>query len=76
MANSNKIIVDPKICHGKPVIKGTRIMVANILSLIAGGYDIDRVVDYYPELTKNDVMDAIKYAISTVQEEEIILPWI
>ena len=58
----NKIIVDPKICHGKPIIKGTRIMVANILSLIAGGYNIEEVINYYPELTKETALAAIKYS--------------
>lgn len=56
-----KIVVDPKICHGKPIIKCTRIMIANILSLIAGGYNLDQVVDYYPELKKEDFLEAIKY---------------
>ncbi|MBI4154924.1 DUF433 domain-containing protein [Candidatus Woesearchaeota archaeon] len=67
-----KIIVDPKICHGKPIIKGTRIMVVNILSLIAGGYNIEQVLNYYNELKKEDVLAAIKYAINTVQEEIIL----
>ncbi len=68
-----RITVDPKICHGKPTIKGTRIMIANVLSLIAGGYDIEQVIEYYPELTKEDVKAAIAYAINAVQEEEIAL---
>ena len=67
------ITIDPNVCHGKPVIKGTRIMVTNVLSLVAGGYDINKVLEYYPELKKQDVVDAIKYAINTVQEEEIVL---
>jgi len=67
------IIADPKVCHGKPVIKGTRIMVANILSLVAGGYDIQKILEYYPELKRQDVEEAIKYAINTVQEEELIM---
>lgn len=43
-----RIVVDPNICHGKPTIKGTRIMVANILSLLAGGYSLAQILDYYP----------------------------
>ncbi len=69
---NGRIIVDPKICHGKPIVKGTRIMVANILSLIAGGYNIEQVLTYYKELKKEDVLAAIKYAINTVQEEIIL----
>ena len=69
---NRRIIVDPKICHGKPIVKGTRIMVVNILSLIAGGYNIEQVLDYYKELKKEDVLAAIKYAMNTVQEEIIL----
>jgi len=65
------IEINPKICHGKPVIKGTRIMVANILSLFAGGYSIKQILENYPELKETDVKEAIQYAASVVQEEEI-----
>jgi uncharacterized protein (DUF433 family) len=39
------ITVDPSVCHGKPIIRGTRIMVSNILSLLAGGYTIAQILD-------------------------------
>lgn len=58
---NGRIIVDPKICHGNPIVKGTRIMVANILSLIAGGYNIEQVLNYYKELKKEDVLAANLY---------------
>lgn len=57
------IIVDPKICAGKPVIKGTRIMVKNILGMVAGGYDVERILDAYPELTRERVQAALEYAV-------------
>jgi len=64
-----RIVSDPKICDGKPTIKGTRIMVENILSLVAGGYDIKMILKYYPKLSKEDVKAAVEYAIESVQEE-------
>ncbi len=67
------IEINPRVCHGKPVIKGTRIMVANILSLFAGGYDITQVLEYYPQLKKEDVTEAIEFAVNLLQEEEIKL---
>jgi uncharacterized protein (DUF433 family) len=69
---SERIIIDPKICHGKPTIKGTRIMVANILSLFAGGYNLEQILDHYPQLTRDDVKAAINYAIQNVQEEVVL----
>jgi len=66
-----RIVIDPRICHGKPVIKGTRIMVSNILSLLAGGYSLREILDYYPELTEEDVRAAIEYAAKVVDGEEV-----
>jgi len=40
------LIINSEICHGKPVIAGTRIMVTNILSLLAGGYTVKRISEH------------------------------
>lgn len=49
------ITVDPNICHGKPCIKGTRIMVSNILSQLAGGYGFAAIKRGYPEITDEHI---------------------
>jgi uncharacterized protein (DUF433 family) len=66
------IIVDSRICSGKPVIKGTRIMVKNILGMIAGGYTVDRILEAYPELTREMVQAALEYAAAVIDEEQVI----
>ncbi len=66
------IIVDSRICSGKPVIKGTRIMVKNILGMIAGGYTVDRTLEAYPELTREMVQAALEYAAAVIDEEQVI----
>ena len=66
------ISVDPDICNGKPCIHGTRIMVTNILGMMAGGYSVKRVLDSYPELTEADVSAALEYASQIIDEEKII----
>jgi len=66
------IIVDSRICSGKPVIKGTRIMVKNILGMIAGGYTVDRILEAYPELTCEMVQAALEYAAAVIDEEQVI----
>lgn len=58
-----RITIDPEVCHGKPCIAGTRIMVANILSQLAGGYSIEQILEGYPELNREDVMAVVEYAI-------------
>jgi uncharacterized protein (DUF433 family) len=60
------IAVDSKVCSGKPVISGTRVMVRNILGMVAGGYTIDQNLASYPELTREMVQAALAYAASGV----------
>lgn len=66
------IVVDSKICSGKPVIKGTRIMVKNVLGMMAGGYTVDRILDAYPELTQEMIQSALEYAAAVIDEEQVI----
>lgn len=68
----SRISVDPEICGGKPCIRGTRVMVRNILGMIAGGYAIEKVLEAYPELTREDVVEAIDYASQVIDEEKVI----
>ena len=68
----DRITADPSICSGKPVIRGTRIMVRNILGMMAGGYTVERVLECYPELTREDVQAALEYAANVIDEEQVI----
>ena len=66
------ITVDPKICGGKPVIRGTRIMVKSILGMVAGGYTVARILEAYPELVKEMVEAALEYAAAVIDEEQVL----
>lgn len=68
----NRISVDPQICHGKPCIKGTRIMVSVILDNLAAGLTVDEIVAEYPPLTRKDVYAALAYASELAREEELL----
>lgn len=67
-----RIVVDPQICGGKPSIRGTRIMVKNILGMLAGGYTMDQILRAYPELSREDVVAALDYASAVVDEEKVV----
>ena len=69
---NGRITINPSVCHGKPCIAGTRIMVTNILSQLAGGYSIEQILQGYPELTREDVLAAIEYAVAVISDEELI----
>ena len=66
------IVVDPTICSGKPVLRGTRIMVKNVLGMVAGGYTLDRILTAYPELTGEMVRAALEYAAAVIDEEQVV----
>ena len=70
--DSERIVVDPEICSGKPTIRGTRIMVSIILGMFSGGYSINRVLNTYPQLSRLDVISALEYASWVVDKEKII----
>lgn len=66
----DKIVIDPEIRHGKPIIKGTRISIDIILGSIAGGMGIEDVAKEYG-IKKEDVLAAIEYAAKLIAKEEI-----
>lgn len=69
----NRIEVNPEICHGKPVIRGTRIMVRNILGSLAGGDSTHDILQNYPELTFADIEAALAYAIELVDDTQVTI---
>lgn len=56
-----RISVDPKVCHGKPHIKGTRIAVHLILDLLSAGETADAILQIYPHITREDILACVKY---------------
>lgn len=67
------ISIDPKICHGKPCIKGTRIPVAVILGALGAGASTEELIEEYPPITEEDIRAAILYAAMLADEETILL---
>ena len=70
---SERIEVNPQVCHGQPCIKGTRIMVYLILELLEAGHSPEEILqDYYPQLDKQDVEACLHYAASLVRDAEFV----
>lgn len=59
---------------GKPMIRGTRISVEFILSLLSSGMDIEEILSDYQNLTRDDILAALHYAENLVKHEEILFP--
>ncbi len=68
----DRIVVNPKVMGGKPIIKGTRIPVYFILELLSNGWSIDDILREYPHLSREDVLAAIRYAARVLREEVIV----
>ena len=59
---SERIVIVPDICNGRPVVRGTRITVQTVLEFLAAGDSVDDVVEEYPDLTREDVQACLDYA--------------
>lgn len=67
----NRIVVNPKVMTGKPIIKGTRIPVEQVLRLLPQGLSFDEILKDYPHLKKDDIMAALLYAAKVMGKEEV-----
>jgi uncharacterized protein (DUF433 family) len=63
-----RIVSDPAICHGKPTVRGTRVMVSVILDNLADGLSPQEIIEEYPPLELQDVQAAVAYAAELARE--------
>jgi len=56
------IVIDPAVCNGRPVVKGTRITVQTIIEFLAAGDTVDEVLETYPTLTREQVLACMEWA--------------
>ena len=66
-----RIVVNPKIMGGKPIVLGTRITVEQVLKLLAQGLSVKDILKDYPHLTEDDVSAVLLYSAKVAGEEEI-----
>jgi uncharacterized protein (DUF433 family) len=72
MPEEERIVVDPKVMVGKPIIKGTRIPVDAVIRRLAEGMSIEEILEEYPNLTTEDIKSALRYAAKVVSGEDVI----
>lgn len=63
-----RITVDPRLMGGTPTIRGLRIPVATVVSMVADGMTPDEVCADLPDLTREDVVEALRYAVETLRK--------
>ena len=73
MKNLDRISLDPAVMGGKPCIKGLRVTVGTIIGLLASGLTAQGILDMYPYLQMEDIMQALSYAAWRSEEVEVPL---
>jgi len=68
----DRIIVNPKILGGKPIIKGTRISVEHILKLLASNVSEKEIIEDYPHLSHQDIQACLEYAADALRNEIVV----
>ena len=68
-----RIVVDPRILVGKPVIKGTRIAVEFVIDLLGRGWTAEQVLREYDHLTPEDIQACLAYASEVLKSERVYL---
>ncbi len=69
-----RISVDPRVCFGKPCIRGHRIWVSLVLDLLAAGLSIEGVLEEYSQLSREDVLACVAYGAEMSRERFVDVP--
>ena len=69
----DRIVVDPNVLVGKPVIKGTRMSVEFVVDLLARGWTFDQILHDYDHLTPEDIRACLAYATEMLRAEKVYL---
>jgi len=68
---NDRIIMDPGVLTGKPIIKGTRISVELVIELLARGWSHEQVIEQYDHVTREDIQACLAYASAMLKSEKV-----
>jgi uncharacterized protein (DUF433 family) len=72
MSLLERIVIDPDVVHGRPAVRGTRMRVTDVLSLLAAGAGEDEILEDYPYLTSEDIKACLAYAAAQADHAVVI----
>jgi uncharacterized protein (DUF433 family) len=67
----DRIVIDPSVLAGKPIIRGTRLAVEFVVELLAQGWDEAEIIANYPGISRDDIQACLSYASAILQAEKI-----
>ena len=71
---SERITIDPDICNGKPVVRGTRITAQTVLEFLAAGDSFEDLLEEYPALSREDIQACLDYASKLMANHYSVVP--
>lgn len=69
----DRIVIDPNVLVGKPIIKGTRISVEFVVDLLGRGWTVEQILKEYDHLTREDIQACLAYAGEMLKSERVYL---
>ena len=69
---SKHIVADSEICHGKPTFRGTRVLVSDVVELVAAGESAEKIIKGYPSLNREMIKEALEYAAKSISGEQYV----
>ncbi len=69
-----RISIDPRVCFGKPCIRGSRIWVILVLDLLSAGLSIEEILEEYPQLSREDILACVAYGAEMSRERFVTVP--
>jgi len=71
---TERITIDPAVCHGKPCIRGLRYPVETVLEWLASGMTVEDILNDYEDLEREDILAALDYASRVMHVERLVHP--
>ncbi len=72
MTQAARIVIDPEVCGGRPIVAGTRIRVVDILEMLAGGASEAEILGDFPALSAGDIRASLTYAARAVDHKVVL----
>ena len=73
MEEFDRITRNPAVMGGKPCIRGMRVTVGVVVGLVGAGHSLEEILEAYPYLEREDILQAVRYAATLAQDREVVL---
>lgn len=72
MSNPSRIVINPEVCGGRPIIAGTRLRVVDVLDMLAGGTSEEEILEDFRFITADDIRACLAYAARAIDHSVVL----